>query len=150
MRYAWLICLKDLHQRLRDRTALMLAVVIPLVLTALMGFALGGSEGFSMRLAIADLDGSEFSRAFVAFADRPLLQGVVSARRVDSLAAAEAAITSKNADCAVVLQPGFEKAARVSGPVPVEILAAGDNSFARQMTDALVHDFLSRVIATAA
>ncbi len=149
MRYAWLICLKDLHQRLRDRTALMLAVVIPLVLTALMGFALGGSEGFRMRLAIADLDGSEFSHAFVAFVERPLLQGVVYVHRVDSLAAAEAAITGNNADCAVVLQSGFEKAARVGGSAPVEILAAGDHPFATQMTDALVRDFLGRVIATA-
>ena len=149
MRYAWIICLKDLRQRLRDRTALMVAVVIPLVLTALMGSALGGSEGLRMRLAIADLDGSEFSRAFVAFVERPFLKGVVYASRIDSLAAAEAAITGRNAECAVVLQPGFAEAARVGEPALVEILAAGDNPFATRMTDALVRDFLNRVAATA-
>src|SRR2546427_11730093 len=106
MRYVWVICLKDLRQRLRDRTALMVAVVVPLVLTALMGFALGGSEGLRMRLAIVDLDNSEFSRTFVAFAERPFLKGVVSANRLDSLAAAEAVITSRSVECAVVLQPG--------------------------------------------
>lgn len=149
MRYAWLICLKDLRQRLRDRTALMIAVVIPLVLTALMGFALGGSEGFRMRLAIADLDDSELSRAFVAFAERPFLQGVVYTNRLDSLAAAEAAITKRNVECAVVLQPGFGEAARAGGPTPIEVLAVGDNPFATRMTDALVRDFLNRVVATA-
>src|SRR5262245_41542659 len=149
MRYAWLICLKDLRQRLRDRTALMIAVVIPLVLTALMGFALGGSEGFRMRLAIADLDDSELSRAFVAFAERPFLQGVVYTNRLDSLAAAEAAITKRNVECAVVLQPGFGEAARAGGPAPIEVLAVGDNPFATRMTDALVRDFLNRVVATA-
>jgi ABC-2 type transport system permease protein len=150
VRYAWVICLKDLRQRLRDRTALMLAVVVPLVLTALMGFALGRSEGFRMRLAIADLDGSEFSRAFLAFAERPSLQGIVYVHRVDSLAAAEVAVTSGNADGAIVLQAGFEKAARVSGPVPVEVLAADGHPFATRMTEALVRDFLNRATTTTA
>jgi ABC-2 type transport system permease protein len=149
MRYVWVICLKDLRQRLRDRTALMVAVVVPLVLTAVAGIALGGSEGLRMRLAIADLDNSEFSRAFVAFAERPFLKGVVSANRLDSLAAAEAAITTRNAECAVVLQPGFGEAARSGGSAPVEVLAAGDNPFATRMTDALVRDFVSRAAATA-
>src|SRR5262245_55788246 len=145
MRHVWIICLKDLRQRLRDRTALMLAVVVPLVLTALMGFALGGSQGLRMRLAIADLDGSELSRAFVAFAERPSLEGVVYVKRLDSLAAAEATIAGKTAECAVVLQPGFGKAARGDGPPPVAILAASDNPLATRMTDALVRDFLSRI-----
>ncbi len=150
MRYVWIICLKDLRQRLRDRTALMLAVVVPLVLTTLMGFALGRSESFRMRLAVADLDNSEFSRAFLAFAERPSLQGVVYVNRVDSLAAAEAAVTNGNAEGAVVLQAGFAKAARASGPAPIEVLAADGHPFATRMTEALVRDFLSRVTATAA
>src|SRR6266849_1687229 len=138
MRYVWIICLKDLRQRLRDRTALMVAVVVPLVLTALAGFALGGSEGLRMRLAIVDLDGSEISRAFVAFAERPFLKGVVHINRTNSLAAAEAAITSGNAECAVVLQANFGEAARGGRAAPVEILATGNNPFATRMTDALV------------
>ncbi|MBI3799278.1 MAG: ABC transporter permease [Deltaproteobacteria bacterium] len=149
MRYAWTICLKDLRQRLRDRTALMLAVVVPLVLTTLMGLALGRSESFRMRLAIADLDGSELSQAFLAFVERPSLQGIVYVNRVDSLAAAEAAVTDGNAEGAVVLQAGFAKAARASRTVPVEILAAGDHPFSARMTEALVRDFLSRATATA-
>jgi ABC-2 type transport system permease protein len=149
MRYIWIICLKDLRQRLRDRTALMIAVVVPLVLTALAGFALGGSEGLRMRLAIADLDNSKLSRAFVAFVERPFLKDVVYVNRTDSPAAAAAALTSRNVECAVVLQPGFGEAARVGGPAPVEILAASDHPFATRMTDALVRDFLSRVTPTA-
>ena len=144
MRYVWFVCLKDLRQRLRDRTALMLAVVVPLVLTALMGFALGGSQGLRMRLAIADLDGSGLSRAFVAFAERPFLRGVVYAERLDSLAAAEAAVTGKTVESAVVLRPGFAEAARAGRPPPVEIVAASDSPFAARMTEALVRDFLGR------
>ncbi len=102
-----------------------------------------------MRLAIVDLDGSEISRAFVAFAERPFLKGVVHINRTNSLAAAEAAITSGNAECAVVLQANFGEAARGGRAAPVEILATGNNPFATRMTDALVRDFLSRVAVTA-
>ena len=55
MHHAWLICLKDLRQRLRDHTALIVAVVAPLALTALIGMALGGSQGMHMRLGIGTL-----------------------------------------------------------------------------------------------
>ena len=65
MRHAWLICLKDLRQRLRDHTALIVAVIAPLALTALIGTSLSGSQGIRMRLGIADLDGSPLSHAFV-------------------------------------------------------------------------------------
>jgi ABC-type uncharacterized transport system permease subunit len=114
-----------------------------------MGFALGGSQGLRMRLTIADLDNSELSRVFAAFAERPFLRGVVYVDRTDSLASAEAAITGRNAECAVVLRPGFGEVASGGGPAPVEILAASDHPFATRMTDALVRDFLSRVAPTA-
>ena len=71
MHHAWLICLKDLRQQLRDHTALIVAVVAPLALTALIGMSLSGSQGFRMRLGIADLDGSARSHAFADFVQRP-------------------------------------------------------------------------------
>ncbi|HEV2171769.1 MAG TPA: hypothetical protein VGR40_12515, partial [Candidatus Binatus sp.] len=71
MHHAWLICVNDLRQRLRDHTALIVAVVAPLALTVLIGMALSGSQGFRMRLGIADLDGSALSHTFVDFVQRP-------------------------------------------------------------------------------
>src|SRR6516165_5710523 len=108
MRHAILVCLKDLRQRLRDRTAILTAIGAPLALTALMGFALGGSHGGSgMRLCIADLDHSEQSTAFVGFVERPSLQGKVVVEPVDSVSAAERMIEAHRAECAVVIRPGF-------------------------------------------
>jgi hypothetical protein len=84
MHHAWLICLKDLRQRSRDHTALVVAVVAPLALTALVGMSLSGSQGFRMRLGIADLDGSTLSHAFVAFVQRPWLKGIIEVRQIGS------------------------------------------------------------------
>ena len=77
MRHALIICLNDLRKRIRDRTAILTAIVAPLVLTALVGSALGHSEGFRMRLCIADLDHTSVSSAFVKFVERPSLRGMI-------------------------------------------------------------------------
>lgn len=145
MRHALLVCIKDLRQRLRDRTAILTAIGAPLALTALMGFALGGSSGsgFTMRLGIADLDHSALSAAFVAFVQRPSLGGKVKVAPVDSVDAAERLIREHQAECAVVMRAGFAESI-ASGKPPVEILAARGQQFAMLATRGLLRDFLNR------
>ncbi len=145
MRYAILVCLKDLLQRMRDRTAILTAIVAPLALTALMGFALGGSHGGSgMRLGIADLDHSEESAAFVRFVEQQSPRGTVLIEPVDSLAAAERMIKEHAAECAVVMNTGFAKALISGDKPPVEILAARGEEFAMLATRGLLRDFMNR------
>ncbi len=145
MRYAILVCLKDLRQRLRDRTAILTAIVAPLALTALMGFALGGSHGGSgMRLCSADLDHSEQSAAFVRFVEQKSPRGKVVVEPVDSLSAAERMIKEHQAECAVAMRPGFGQALESGNQPPVEILAARGEQFAMLATRGLLHDFMNR------
>src|ERR1700688_4805417 len=100
MRHALLICIKDLRQRLRDRTAILTAIVAPLAPTALMGLALGGSQGGSrMRLCVADLDHSKLSSGLVDFVKRPALGGRIRVEPVESLPAAERMIQEHHAEC---------------------------------------------------
>jgi ABC-2 type transport system permease protein len=148
MHYAWQICLKDLRQRFHDRTALIVAVIAPLALTALIGLALGGSSSFQARLAVVDRDRTQLSRGFVDFVQRPPrppLRGEIVVRQFDSRPAAEAAINAHEAEAAVVLNPGFEKAAQAGNSGSIEILAPSDSHFAVPMIDALVRDFVNRV-----
>ncbi|MGO9450642.1 MAG: ABC transporter permease [Candidatus Binataceae bacterium] len=146
MHHALLVCLKDLRQRLRDRTAILTAIVAPLVLTALMGLALGGLQGGGggMRLCIADLDHSKLSSGFVDFVERPALGGVIQVEPVDSLPAAERMIEQHQAECAVVMRPGFGSAITSGNPPPVEILAARGEEFATQATSELLRDYIHR------
>jgi hypothetical protein len=121
---------------LRDRTA---------ILTAMMGFALGGSHGGSgMRFCIADLDHSEQSAAFVGFVERPSLRARVVVEAVDSLPAAEHMIEEHQAECAVVIRQGFARALASGSQPPVEILAARGEQFAMLATRGLLRDFTNR------
>jgi len=144
MHHALLICIKDLRQRLRDRTAILTAIVAPLVLTALMGLALGGSQGGGggMRLCIADLDHSKLSSGFVDFVERPALGGLIRVEPVDSIPAAEQMIDQHQAECAVVMRPGFGRAIASGNPPPAEILAARGEEFARQGTSELLRNYI--------
>jgi ABC-2 type transport system permease protein len=147
MHHAWLICLKDLRQRMRDRTALIVAVVAPLALTALIGMALGGAQGFRMRLGIADLDGSPVSHELVDFVQRPWLKGIIEVRPIASRSAAQTAVERREVDCAVVIDRGFANATGDDKSKSIEILAVGNAQFALQATRALVQDFIQRVAA---
>ena len=147
MHHAWLICLKDLRQRLRDHTALIVAIVAPLALTALIGMSLSGSQGIRMRLGIVDLDGTAVSHAFVEFVQRPWLKGIIVVQKIASRTAAQAAVERRDVDCAVVIDQGFGNAASDDKSKSIEILAVGNAQFALQATRALVQDFLQRVAA---
>lgn len=146
MRYALLVCIKDLRQRLRDRTAIITAIVAPLALTALMGMALGGSggSGSAMRLCIADLDHSNVSAAFTAFVRRPSLRDLIRVVPAESVSAAEIALRNHLADCAVVMRPGFARAIASGKAPPAEILAAQGEPLAAQGASELLRDFIYR------
>ena len=67
MRAALLIAGKDLRQRLRDRSAIMVAFVVPLGLAFVFNATLGGisTGGTAFTYAIVDADRSEVSAIFV-------------------------------------------------------------------------------------
>jgi ABC-2 type transport system permease protein len=149
MRHALIVCIKDLRQRLRDRTAIVIAIGAPLALTLLLGSALGGSHGGSgMRLVVADLDHSVLSSGFVAFVERPSLQGKIQVEPVASVQAAEAMIQRHRAECGVVMRPGFALAIKRGSPPPAEILGARGEQFAMLATRGLLRNFMNRAVSS--
>ena len=144
MRFALAIALKDLRQQLRNRTAVLVALVVPLVLTALMGFALGGSEGLRMRLAIADLDGTETSRRFRSYAEEARFRGIVFVEAVAGRGAAEARVAASEAEVAVVLPRGLARALAAGASIDVDVIAGDRNPYAAHMAESMARDFLHR------
>ena len=66
MRAALTIAAKDLKERLRDRSAIVLAVIVPLGLAFVMNLTLGPitDQAFSTDVAIVDADGGAVAQAF--------------------------------------------------------------------------------------
>jgi len=66
VRAAWLICVKDLKARLRDRSALLIGVVVPLGLAFIFNVIFSGVSGGSgvISLGVVDADHGAASQAF--------------------------------------------------------------------------------------
>ena len=144
MRAALLLCAKDLRQRIRDRTGLLVAFAMPLVLSSLVGLAFGSSHaGVSLRLALVDEDGGPASQALREHLARPWLADVIELQEVASAADAEAVLADDEADAALVLRSGFTARAQTPDGPSVEVIASGSNPFATRMTIALAERVLS-------
>src|SRR5258706_7767538 len=65
---AWILCQKDWLLFLRDRTALLLSLALPVFLATIFAAAMGGFGGGGVgrvHLLVEDLDGSARSKGFV-------------------------------------------------------------------------------------
>lgn len=67
---AWIIAIKDTRARFRDRSALMLMLLAPLVIASIMSMALGGLVGgkagsLNARVAVANEDAGPLGAQFV-------------------------------------------------------------------------------------
>lgn len=98
----------DLRRKVRDRTALLMGIVTPLVMAAVIGLAFGGGFSFDATIAVVDADGSETSAALV----QGLIEGVpddapiVLVARPD-LDAARGDLGSGAVDAVIVVPDGF-------------------------------------------
>ena len=73
MKAAIIIAAKDLRQRLRDRSAIIMGIVAPFALAAIFSLLLPSSQGFHTDYAVVDLDHGSVSALFT----EQVLPGVV-------------------------------------------------------------------------
>ncbi|MCC7076392.1 MAG: ABC transporter permease [Acidimicrobiia bacterium] len=121
MRHASAVFRKDLRQRLRDRTAVLVGLVLPVVLTVLIAAAFSREESFAMRLGITATGDTLSARVVVpGYAEDP-----VELIPFNDRAAASAAVESGHVDAAVVVG-GPAPAVIVNGyrPVPARVARA--------------------------
>lgn len=147
MRTALLIASKDLRQRLRDRSALVLGFIAPLLIAALMSFAFRGTESFHTTLDLVDQDEGELSAAFVQMLSGPELSDVLTLRTVSSVAQARRDVDSGAAGAALVVPPTFTDAAHGGRTTPVTVLASVDHTIDARLAEALTHSFTAQVDA---
>ena len=104
-RTAWLLAAKDSRLFLRDRTALLLTIALPLFLATIFASAMGGMTGGSKRarveLLVEDLDGSERSRALIAEIEAS------GALRVEAATGVRGEVADGEAPAALLVPSGY-------------------------------------------
>jgi ABC-2 type transport system permease protein len=150
LRATLLIAAKDLRQRVRDRSGLVIAFVAPFLLAAIIGLAFGGDDGFrfTATYAVADDDRGPLATRFVdgVLAD-PGLAEAVTLRRVDAAEAREL-VDRGDADAALLIPAGFSASVRRGGSATITVLEAGASPVAGQVARSLAEAYAAQLAAT--
>lgn len=114
MRASLLIAGKDLRQRMRDRSAILVAFVIPFVLAAILGLTLGQATSGHLKFdfAAATSDRGEAASSFAAVLAGLQRQGLVHVRGARSLRDARQLAGRGKVAAAFYLPNGFSDAVR--------------------------------------
>ena len=157
MRAALLIARKDLRQRVRDRSALMIAIVVPFALASIFGLifhnAITGRVTFT--LGIVDQDHGPAAHAFVNDALGPLQHvGLIKVRREPTLATGRNAANTNAVAATFVLPAGFSTAIERGQPARLQVLGSVDSPIGTQVAQSVAQSYADRIetirLATAA
>lgn len=118
MRAAWLIALKDLRLRVRDRSALIVGVVVPLALAFVFNGVFGGAfTGDSiLTLGWADEDGGQVAEAFGQVVDAISGEGGIDFVAVATAAELEDLVEDGEVGAGLVLPSGLSAAVEAGDP----------------------------------
>ncbi len=148
MRAALLIAGKDLRQRLRDRSALMIAVVVPLVLASIFGLifhnAITGRVTFTF--GIVDHDHGPAAQAFVKDALGPLERpGLIKLDHESTLAAGQNAAETDHVAATFLLPVGFSTAIGRGQPARLRVLGSVDSTIGTQVAQSVAEAYVDRI-----
>jgi len=144
MRTTLLIAGKDLRQRLRDRSALLIAFVVPFVLASIFGLTLRNVDTgrITFSYALVDQDHGPAARAFLSDVLQPVeRQGFARVRVERSLAAGRADAEAGRVAATFVIPAGFSAAVASARPASIGVLGNVDDTIATLVAHSLAQDY---------
>ena len=130
MRTALAIARKDLRQRIRDRSAIVVGVIAPVLIAGLMSLAFNGVNSFHFKLGLVELDHGPVAAQLAKALDAPQLEQVITVRTVATTALAASEIRSGAAGCGVVIPAGFSSAVTGRHPEALTTLTSNNATIA--------------------
>ena len=149
MRHAWTIAAKDLRRRLRDRTAILVAFVLPFGLAWIFSLTLGDIEtrGLDVTYGVVNAD----PEGELPHALTNVLEGLdfATVRQVGSASEAEQLAKDGDIDAAVVIPEGFSANVRSGAGASIDVIGAPDSSIGALVLVSIVRSFATDLDATA-
>lgn len=147
MRAAWRITVKDLVLRLRDRSAILLGIVVPLVLAfvfnAVFGAAFG--EGSLATLAFTNADQGEISHGLRDVLDALAEDGVIEVEVAADAEELRAMVDEGDVSAGIVVPSGLSEAVFAGQEVDVTVVANVDSPTSASIARGIVAAFGSSV-----
>jgi ABC-2 type transport system permease protein len=150
MRAAIVIALKDLSQRIRDKSAILLGLVAPLGLAFIFSAIIpdATASSFDIHVGIVDNDHAAISAGFIdevipAVED----QGLLTATMFDSADDALAAVETGSLDAVYIFPDGYSTSVQSGEGGTVRMVRNVDATIAGQIAGAILDGYLAEVEA---
>lgn len=145
---AVVIALKDLRLRLRDRSAIVLAFIAPLILAFIISSALGQDEGiFRATFAVIDDDRSDISKSFVeGIRSVPALENL-ELKEVPNRDEAIQLMEKTEATAAFVIPSGFAQSVTTGQTAKLTVIKSPNFPVGGQVAQALADAFAAEINA---
>ena len=151
MRHALLIAARDLRERARDRTAYILALVLPLGLAGIFTLVLGNVGGDSelFRYAVADSDDGVVGQTFTS----EVLRGATASRAIEirmvsSDQEARTLVDKGEATAAFLLPAGLTEDVLAGRAARIEVIGDVDAPTGTEVARSLAQAYTDRLTAT--
>jgi ABC-2 type transport system permease protein len=144
MRAIWLICAKDLKARLRDRSALLIGVVVPLGLAFIFNSIFSGISGASnvISLGVVNADHGVASQQFTSQV-LPAVgrSGLVSIHTEPSLARARALAANGTLAAVIVIPAGFSARVQAGQPASMQVIGNVDAPISAEVARSIAQSY---------
>jgi ABC-2 type transport system permease protein len=147
MRAALVIAAKDLRQRFRDRSAIVLGFVAPIAIAGLMSVAFSATEDFHATLAVVDLDKGPVAAGVLDALGSEGLRDVLTVRPSSSVADARRRVKDADADAGLVIPTGFSASVTGADAATLEVLTSTDATLAGEVVGSIAGAFAARIDA---
>jgi ABC-2 type transport system permease protein len=155
VRVAFVVAGKELRQRLRDRTAFLIAFVAPTVLASIVtgafgsGFGPGGGRSLHVPVAVVDADHSQLSRAFVTqVLGSPQLRNQLKVRASASGTEATGLVRRHDVSAAFVIPANFQSDVTSGRRATIGVIRTPANPIIGDIADAIATGFTEQVNAS--
>jgi ABC-2 type transport system permease protein len=144
MRAALLICAKDLKARLRDRSALLIAIVVPLGMAFIFNAIFSGISGASnvIKLGVVDADHGVASQPFTSQV-LPAVgrSGLISIHTEPSVTQARALAANGTLAAVIVIPAGFSARVQAGQPASMQIIGNVDAAISAEIARSIAESY---------
>lgn len=143
MRGALLIAGKDLRQRLRDASAILMAIVLPVSLAAVLSLTLGRATSISrIPVAVADADHGPIAQAFRQQVLGPVQRrGLIRLTSTATAAQAREMVGRGSVQAAIVIPAGFSRGVQAGGAADLQVITDANQPVAASLVRSLATSF---------
>jgi len=152
VRAAWRIAGKDLKLRIRDRSAIIIGLVAPLVLAVVFNLIFGSagdpSAGLELQYGMVDLDQSELSMAFTEVLESVEDEGILTLDSYLDQDDADTAIEDGDIDAFYLIDAGFGAGVMANAAPEFRVIGDIDSPTATNIAVSIAEQFSSGIEAS--